>query len=204
MRGFFSSLFFMSRLSLFLFDLHFNTVEVTIKCSVSGHPSTNAMPLVTCIDEIILYNYSYEVCYSESLIVVSSWGSVMVHSLKEKHRMYKYKTKQWCNVFFIIVLTVHICLFSQDTAISYRRSSFNHIFVTFVFFFLPPSLLIRVTTIRGKWTPFGNQTLGKQEHPALEYWEPLCQKWFLWPSIDISNQMVSGDCRMKAKCQQPW
>lgn len=59
------SLFFsMSRLSLFLFDLHFNTVEVTIKCSVSGHPSTNSMPLVTCMDQIILYNYSYEVCYS--------------------------------------------------------------------------------------------------------------------------------------------
>lgn len=77
------SLFFsMSRLSLFLFDLHFNTVEVTIKCSVSGHPSTNSMPLVTCMDQIILYHYSYEVCYSESLIVVSLAGSVIVQRLK--------------------------------------------------------------------------------------------------------------------------
>lgn len=109
-----------------------------------------------------------------------------------------HKTK--CNTCFLFILNLPFSF-----AYFLKCSAFNRIFMTFVgFFSLPPSLLIRVTTIRGKWTPFGSQTPGKQEHPAPEYRKPLCQKWFLWPSIEISNQMVSGDCRMKAKCQQPW
>lgn len=128
-----------------------------------------------------------------------------IHIGWKKHRKFTYKTMLW-NFFlgfffyqlFKFVYFLQILQFGLTAALS------TIVLWHLCCFFPPSSLLIRVTTIRGKWTPFGNQTPGKQEHPALEYWEPLCQKWFLWPSIEISNQMVSGDCRMKAKCQQPW